>query len=175
MFGITHEWIFVFGQDRKNLNRTVANNVEANEKRNKHKQAGNGKIIVNARKKDGSFSEGSSPTYLHKQLNTVYDCQPQMARDEFTTKHTAPFPVKFPFGYIEAMTSEKDIVIDPFTGSGTTMVASHQLNRKCYGMEIDCKYMEVIVQRMIKLDKTLVIKRNGIEETQKWLDKLSIT
>ena len=66
-------------------------------------------------------------------------------------------------------------VYDPFLGSGTTMVASHQLNRKCYGMEIDCKYMEVIVQRMIKLDKTLIIKRNGIEETQKWLDKMATT
>jgi DNA modification methylase len=52
------------------------------------------------------------------------------------------------------------------------MVAAHQLKRKCYGMELDCKYVEVIVQRMIKLDKTLTIKRNGIDETQKWLDEL---
>jgi len=64
------------------------------------------------------------------------------------------------------------ILFEPFTGSGTTMVAAHQLKRKCYGMELDCKYVEVIVQRMIKLDKTLTIKRNGIDETQKWLDKL---
>ena len=39
-------------------------------------------------------------------------------------------------------------------------------------MELDCKYVEVIVNRMIKLDKTLTIKRNGVDETQKWLDKL---
>jgi hypothetical protein len=39
-------------------------------------------------------------------------------------------------------------------------------------MELDCKYVEVIVQRMIKLDKTLIIKRNGIDETKKWLNKL---
>jgi DNA modification methylase len=63
-------------------------------------------------------------------------------------------------------------IFDPFLGSGSTMVAAHQLKRKCYGMELDSKYAEVIVQRMIKLDKTLVIKRNGIEETKKWLDKL---
>lgn len=65
------------------------------------------------------------------------------------------------------------LLIDPFIGSGSTMVASHQLNRKCYGMELDCKYVEVCVQRMMKLDKTLTIKRNGVDETQKWLDKLS--
>ena len=66
-----------------------------------------------------------------------------------------------------------DLIGDGFLGSGSTMVAAHQLNRKCYGMELDPKYVEVIVTRMIKLDKSLVIKRNGIEETQKWLDKLA--
>jgi DNA modification methylase len=53
-------------------------------------------------------------------------------------------------------------VLDLFLGSGSTMVASHQLKRKCYGMELDPKYCDVIVKRMIKLDPTLVIKRNGV-------------
>jgi len=54
-----------------------------------------------------------------------------------------------------------DKVLDLFLGSGSTMVASHQLKRKCYGMELDCRYADVIVKRMIKLDPTLTIKRNG--------------
>jgi DNA modification methylase len=53
-------------------------------------------------------------------------------------------------------------VLDLFLGSGSTMVASHQLKRKCYGMELDPKYCDVIVKRMIKLDPTLIIKRNGV-------------
>jgi site-specific DNA-methyltransferase (adenine-specific) len=53
------------------------------------------------------------------------------------------------------------LVLDAYLGSGSTMVASHQLNRKCYGMELDPKYCQVIVDRMLKLDPTLQIKRNG--------------
>jgi DNA modification methylase len=51
---------------------------------------------------------------------------------------------------------------DGFLGSGSTMVAAHQLNRKCYGMELDPKYCQVIVDRMLKLDPTLEVKRNGV-------------
>lgn len=53
-------------------------------------------------------------------------------------------------------------VLDLFLGSGTTMVAAHQLKRKCYGMELDPKYCQVIVDRMRKLDASLVIKKNGV-------------
>ena len=54
-----------------------------------------------------------------------------------------------------------NLLLDPFSGSGSTMVAAHQLKRKCYGMELDPKYCQVIVDRMIKLDPSLEIKRNG--------------
>ena len=66
---------------------------------------------------------------------------------------------------------EMDLVFDLFLGSGSTMVASHQLKRKCYGMELDPKYCDVIVARMIKLDSTLEIKRNGVKLSESELDK----
>ena len=56
-----------------------------------------------------------------------------------------------------------EIITDGFGGSGTTMVAAHQLNRKCYMVELDPKYCDVIVRRMLKLDETLTVKRNGID------------
>lgn len=54
-------------------------------------------------------------------------------------------------------------IVDLFLGSGSTMVAAHQLKRKCYGMELDPKYCQVIIDRMQKLDDTLQIKINGKE------------
>jgi DNA modification methylase len=55
-----------------------------------------------------------------------------------------------------------NLIFELFTGSGSTMVAAHQLKRKCYGMELDPKYCQVIVDRMRKLDPALVIKKNGV-------------
>ena len=56
---------------------------------------------------------------------------------------------------------DKTYVYDAFLGSGSTMVASHQLNKKCYGMELDPKYCQVIIDRMQKLDANIKIKING--------------
>jgi DNA modification methylase len=55
-----------------------------------------------------------------------------------------------------------DIVIDAFGGSGTTMVACEQLKRKSRIIEFDPKYCDVIIKRMIKLDPSVTVKRNGI-------------
>jgi DNA modification methylase len=63
---------------------------------------------------------------------------------------------------MESIIEKDDLVLDLFLGSGSTMVAAHQLKRKCYGMELDPKYCQVIVDRMKKLDDTLIIKKNGI-------------
>lgn len=57
--------------------------------------------------------------------------------------------------------NEIKLVFDAYLGSGSTMVAAHQLNRKCYGMELDPKYCQVIIDRMIKLDDSLEVKING--------------
>jgi DNA modification methylase len=82
--------------------------------------------------------------------------------NEFADIHKATFPISFPSWIINKMDFAKS-VLDVFMGTGTTMVASHQLKRKCYGMELDPKYCQVIIDRMKKLDPTIKIKRNGVE------------
>jgi DNA modification methylase len=76
--------------------------------------------------------------------------------------HPTQKPVELASMAIENILETNKIVLDLFLGSGTTMVASHQLKRKCYGMELDPKYCQVIVDRMQKLDPNLIIKKNGL-------------
>ena len=77
-------------------------------------------------------------------------------------KHPTMKPIPLVGKAINNSSKEKDLILDLFIGSGTTMVASHQLNRKCYGIELDPKYCQVIIDRMRKLDPSLIIKKNGI-------------
>ena len=72
-------------------------------------------------------------------------------------------PTQKPVGLFGEIFNEFDFksCFDGFLGSGSTMVAAHQLKRKCYGMELDPKYCQVIIDRMKKLDPALEIKING--------------
>ena len=91
-------------------------------------------------------------------------------KEEVLHKHQKS--ISFLANFINHYSKEKHIVFDLFLGSGSTMLASHQLNRKCYGMELNPQYCDVVVRRMLTFDKSLKIKRNGVDETQKWLYKL---
>jgi DNA modification methylase len=82
--------------------------------------------------------------------------------------HPTQKPVKLVDEILNDLAKDSKLILDLFLGSGTTMLASHQLKRKCYGMELDPKYCDVIIKRMIKLDDTLTIKRNGIDCTNEW-------
>jgi DNA modification methylase len=98
----------------------------------------------------GKFDRNDRATDLFE-----YSTKFQKDADE----HPCPKVIEFFAELIKSYT--KNSVLDLFLGSGTTMVASHQLKRKCYGMELDPKYCQVIVDRMRKLDPALVIKKNG--------------
>jgi DNA modification methylase len=95
-------------------------------------------------------------------------------------EHATQKPIELISKPIQHASKQDDIVFDLFLGSGTTLIASDQLNRKCYGMELDPKYVDVIVARYINHKGTgsnLIIKRNGQQlskaEIKKYIENTS--
>jgi len=101
---------------------------------------------------------------FHGTINNVYTANKQ-TNNEFAEHHRATFPIHLPEFVISKFSMGN--VLDLFLGTGTTMVAAHQLNRKCYGMELYPKYCQFIIDRMIKLDSNLIVKINNKEYEQK--------
>ena len=98
----------------------------------------------------------------HDNMNNVWHFSrtSQQERQD-TGNHATPKPLPLCERAIKSSCPDKGLVLDFFLGSGSTMVASHQLKRKCYGTELDPKYCQVIINRMQKLDPNLVVKKNG--------------
>ena len=88
----------------------------------------------------------------------IWRVQRKMGRDE---DHATKKPIELLKKPILHASKEDDIVLDLFGGSGSTMITAHQLKRKAYLTEITPKYCQVIIDRMRKLDPTLIIKKNG--------------
>lgn len=83
-------------------------------------------------------------------------------RPQRNAEHPTMKPVPLIAYQITNSSKQGDIVADGFGGSGTTMVACHQLQRKAYLVEFDPKYCQVIIDRMLKLDPKIEIKKNGV-------------
>jgi len=65
--------------------------------------------------------------------------------------HPTQKPIKLSSWFIEKYSEESNLVVDLFGGSGSTLIACEQTNRKCYMMELDPHYCQVIIDRWEKL------------------------
>ena len=161
MFFLTHEWLFVFGKERKKINRTVPNQTEKYKKRHGKNVFSKG-TKTHVRESDGSVVISSTKAYTHHQIHSVLNLYADMT--DIRKEHPAVYPVGLPFNYIEAMTDKQDIIADPFLGSGTTLIAAEQSDRICYGCEISPKYCDVIIARWEKLtDRLAKLQQNLIK------------
>lgn len=75
--------------------------------------------------------------------------------------HPAAFPVELPARCIKMHSREGDIVVEPFGGSGTTLIACEQLKRKCRLMEREPKYVDAILARWEEFTGEKAILING--------------
>ncbi len=62
--------------------------------------------------------------------------------------HPCPKPDLWAIGLVEMLSERSDTVLDPFMGSGTTLVAAKRLGRKAIGIELEEKYCEIAAKRL---------------------------
>ena len=65
--------------------------------------------------------------------------------------HPAVFPSELPKAYIEALTDPGDIVIDPFAGAGSTLIACELTGRRCFALELEPRYCDLVRARYTAL------------------------
>ena len=71
----------------------------------------------------------------------------ELKNDNKNKLHPTQKPIALAERALNNSSKIKDIVLDSFLGSGSTLIAAEKLNRKCYGMELDEKYCDVIIER----------------------------
>jgi site-specific DNA-methyltransferase (adenine-specific) len=84
--------------------------------------------------------------YLEKKPGTVLNEDKPLKNDN----HPTMKPIKLMGRQINNSTKQGESILDIYAGSGSTMIAAEQLNRKCYLMEIDPQYVDAIIDRYEK-------------------------
>ncbi len=120
----------------------------------RNKQTG-GKLS-HFRKIEPIFLFGSLPKKVRYDLD-YFDFNSDRL-DGLRELHTCPKPVKFVESAINVITKKN--VLDLFLGSGTSLIACENLNKNCFGMELDPKYIDVIIQRFENYTKIKAKKIN---------------
>jgi site-specific DNA-methyltransferase (adenine-specific) len=96
--------------------------------------------------------------YMQRTLD-VWEIPPESAT---RVGHPAPFPVELPQWLIELYTYEDDLVLDPFLGSGSTLVAAARLGRRGIGYDTDAQYVDLARRRLaIEVDEVDEVERVG--------------
>ena len=94
------------------------------------------------------WKEGAAHLWASDRKQTTILC---FDRPQKNAEHPTMKPVALLAYQIANNTKGEDIALDLFGGSGTTLVACEQLGRKCYMMELDPKYCDVIIKRWEEL------------------------
>ena len=90
----------------------------------------------------GRFGRNRSSVWTHPGLSSF-----SKHRDELLKAHPTPKPVALVADILRDVTTRGDVVLDPFSGSGTTIMAAEETGRRCCAVELDPPYVDVAIRR----------------------------
>ena len=103
----------------------------------------------------------------HDNMNNVWHFDRVVGKNRKEAgEHATPKPVELCARAIKSSSRENEKVLDLFGGSGSTLIACEQLNRKAYLIELETKWVQVIIERYLKFTGEEEIKING--KTVNW-------
>lgn len=76
-------------------------------------------------------------------------------------KHPTQKPVELVMYALTNSSKVEDIILDPFIGSGSTLIACEKTNRMCFGLELDPRFVDVVVQRWCEFTNNNKVMKNG--------------
>lgn len=106
----------------------------------------------------GWKKKGKHQWFSDRKQTTIWEYdRPKSSKDHPTMK-----PIQLMAYPIQNSSMRGTIVLDPFLGSGSTLIAANQTGRVCYGIELDEKFVDVIVKRYIEVtgDTEVTVQRN---------------
>lgn len=136
-----YEYMFVLARDKV---------ATFNPIKTKTARSGN-EMLVAGKKADGINKKVMGHLNEEKTLTNIWDYAVGLGgstSDKIAFKHPAIFPEKLAYDHIISWSNEGDIVMDPFSGSGTTCKMALLSNRKYIGFEISAEYTEISKQRI---------------------------
>ena len=110
----------------------------------------------------GWKKSGKHMWYSDRKQTTIWEYD----RPKSSKQHPTMKPVALMAYPIKNSSMSNTIVLDPFLGSGSTLIACDQINRICYGIELDEKFVDVIVNRYIESkdsQEDVILERDGIK------------
>ena len=106
----------------------------------------------------GWKKKGKHQWFSDRKQTTIWEYdRPKSSKDHPTMK-----PIQLMAYPIQNSSMRGTVVLDPFLGSGSTLIAADQTGRVCYGIELDEKFVDVIVKRYIEVtgDTEVTVQRN---------------
>jgi len=157
------EFIFHFVKDKRYLkfymDRVLEEPAEETKKRSKYDWS----IKTHGEVVDGQRINKTYHNYKPIKIrpDNVFRFKTASAARDNLIKHPAPYHKELPLYFINLLTDEGDLVLDPFTGIGTTNLAAQELNRKHIGYELNKEYTDFANKRVngeVKNDKYKYVK-----------------
>ena len=110
-------------------------------------------------------------TFKRKRPNDIFEhhvmsgfLRKQQEAPVLKGQHPCPKPLSLWLDIVESFSDVSEILLDPFLGSGSTVIACEKTNRRCFGSEIDPVYVDVICQRFHNFcAKPIIRERDGFQ------------